>query len=56
MLLCNKDRQKATKVGGDQFQFDYLVKATVRPALPEDFQLSHLLQADMRLDSEIRPR
>lgn len=49
MLLCNKDRQNA-------INFDFLVKATVTPALPEDFQLAHLLQTDMRLHSEVRPR
>lgn len=42
-------------VGGDHLLL-FLVKATMTPALPENFKLTELLKTDMQIESEITPR
>lgn len=50
------DRQNAMNILEVTSFIDFVVKATVTPPLPQDFQIAQLLHSDMQLTTEVRPR
>lgn len=56
LLYCIFYFTSSSKYLKIRFMFVLLVKATTTPTLPENFNLAHLLKADIQLETEIKPR